>query len=362
MATVFVHKAPVHLWNRPGILVVDKPRGPSSHEIAAWVGRMLGCQVGHSGTLDPQVSGVLLIMLGNAVRLAPLLLQHEKEYVCLLRLHGDVPRETILKAAEEFTGRMYQRPPRRSAVKRALRIREIQKLEVLDIDGRRVLLRVQCDAGTYIRSLCHHIGLTLGVGGHMQELRRTRSGAFGETSMHTLHAIQDACWAAQEGDPGQLASMILSVDAAVPELPVVVIRDTAVDAVCHGATLAGVGIISCAEFAKDQTVAVLTGKNEFICLGRALVPSTAFRPGETGLVITPTTVFMAPGTYAKGWTTSDKIHPEKPKRPPKIQKVPASPGKPQRDPGRESSHRERGRQPRGPCKRPGGGFKKKRYH
>src|SRR5512136_3440817 len=89
------------LWSHPGIIVVDKPRGPSSHQVAAWVGKMLGCQVGHSGTLDPQVSGVLLIMLGNAVRLAPLLLQHDKEYICLMRLHGDVPRENILKMAEE---------------------------------------------------------------------------------------------------------------------------------------------------------------------------------------------------------------------------------------------------------------------
>ena len=152
----------IHLWNRPGIIVVDKPKGPSSHEVAAWVGKMLGCQVGHAGTLDPQVSGVLLVMLGNAVRLAPLLLQHDKEYVCLMRLHKDVERDRILKMAEEFTGRLYQRPPRKSAVKRALRIREIQKLEILDIEGRLVLFRVQCDAGTYIRSLCHHMGLAAG--------------------------------------------------------------------------------------------------------------------------------------------------------------------------------------------------------
>lgn len=314
MATVFVHKAPVHLWNRPGIIVIDKPRGPSSHEVAAWIGKMLGCPVGHSGTLDPQVSGVLLIMLGNAVRLAPLLLQHEKEYICLLRLHGDVPRENILKAAEEFTGRVYQRPPRKSAVKRALRIREIQKLDVLATDGRLVLFRVQCDAGTYIRSLCHHIGLALGVGGHMQELRRTRSGIFNEKSMYSLHEVQDACVAAGEGKPERLTSMITSVDAAVPECPIVIIRDTAIDAVCHGATLAGVGILRSAEFAKGQTVAVLSQKNEFVCLGRALAASSEIKPGDTGLVITPSAVFMPPGTYQKGWTTSDKEHIKKPKK------------------------------------------------
>ncbi len=305
---------PVHIWNRPGIIVIDKPKGPSSHEVAAWVGKMLGCQVGHAGTLDPQVSGVLLIMLGNAVRLAPLLLQHDKEYVCLMRLHKDIDRERVLRLAEEFTGRLYQRPPRKSAVKRALRIREIRNLEILDVDGRLVLFRVECDAGTYIRSLCHHMGLAAGAGAHMQELRRTRSGAFGEKGMHTLHGVQDAAVAARAGDPAALHAMILPVDAAVPDLPTVLIRDTAIDAVCRGAQLAGVGVLSMKEFKSGDTVAVLSQKNEFVCLGKALVPSASFKPGGTGLVIAPTTVFLQPGTYPRGWTKSDTVFPEK-KRP-----------------------------------------------
>jgi predicted rRNA pseudouridine synthase len=301
----------VHLWNRSGIIVIDKPKGPSSHEVAAWVGKMLGCQVGHAGTLDPQVSGVLLIMLGNAVRLAPLLLQHDKEYVCLMRLHRDVDRERILKIADEFTGRLYQRPPRKSAVKRALRIREIRNLEILDIEGRLVLFRVQCDAGTYIRSLCHHMGLALSAGAHMQELRRTRSGSFGEAGVHTLYDVQDAAVAARAGDTAALHAMILSVDAAVPDLPTIIIQDAAIDAVCRGAQLAGVGIVSMKEFRQGETVALLSQKKEFVCLGKALVPSASFKPGDTGLVIAPTTVFLQPGTYPRGWTKSDKVFPEK---------------------------------------------------
>ena len=297
---------PIHVWNHAGIIVIDKPRGPSSHQVAAWVGKMLGCQVGHAGTLDPQVSGVLLIMLGNAVRLAPLLLQHDKEYVCLMRLHGDVDKTRIEHICTEFTGRLYQRPPRKSAVKRVLRIRTIRKLDILDNEGRLVLFRIQCDAGTYIRSLCHHMGLALGVGAHMVELRRTRSGAFSEQEMYTLHDMQDACVAAKAGDYTAVSSMILSVDAAVPDLPTVIVRDTAIDAICRGAVLAGVGVISCDEFKKNQTVAVLSQKKEFICLGRALVPSDSFKPGETGLVIAPTTVFLPPGTYPRGWIKSCK--------------------------------------------------------
>jgi len=315
-----VEVEPVHIWNRPGIIVIDKPKGPSSHEVAAWVGKMLGCQVGHAGTLDPQVSGVLLVMLGNAVRLAPLLLQHDKEYICLMRLHGEVDRERILKLAEEFTGRLYQRPPRKSAVKRALRIREIRKLEILDTEGRLVLFRVECDAGTYIRSLCHHMGLAAGAGAHMQELRRTRSGVFGEDGMHSLYDVQDAAVAARAGDSSALHAMILPVDAAVPDLPAVVICDAAIDAVCRGAQLAGVGVVSMKEFGKGDTVAVLSQKNEFVCLGKALVPSASFKPGDTGLVIAPTTVFLQPGIYPRGWIKSDKVFPEKKKQAKKSEK------------------------------------------
>jgi tRNA pseudouridine55 synthase/H/ACA ribonucleoprotein complex subunit 4 len=286
---------------KTGIVIIDKPRGPSSHQVAAWVGDLLGVDVGHAGTLDPMVSGVLVVMLGNAVRLAPLLLQHDKEYVALMRLHGDAEPSDVLEAARELTGRVYQRPPRRSAVKRALRIRTIQDLTVLDQQGRLVLLRIRCDAGTYIRSLCHHLGLVLGVGGHMQELRRTRSGTFDEMQAHPLHALKDAVVRAKEGDSSALDAMILPVEVAIPEVQTVVIRNSAVDAICHGAVLAGVGIVSVTKFKRGEKVAVLTEKKEFVCLGRALVDATAIVPGKPGLVVAPGTVFMASGTYPRCW-------------------------------------------------------------
>lgn len=289
------------IWTGSGLIVIDKPRGPSSHQVSAWVGRLLGCHVGHSGTLDPQVSGVLLVMLGNAVRLAPLLLRHEKEYVCLMRLQGDVDDNQLKKTVQEFTGRIYQRPPKKSAVKRNLRIRTISGIEILDRTDRLVLFRVRCDAGTYVRSLCHHIGLSLGVGAHMQELRRVRSGPFDELKAHTLHELTDACIRARGGDDAALRSMILSVDETVPDLPKLVIRDTAVDALCHGAQLAAVGIIRCDPFRKGDVVAVLSRANEFVCLGTGLVSSKDFTPGDTGIVVAPSAVFMKPGTYPRGW-------------------------------------------------------------
>ncbi|KLK89407.1 H/ACA RNA-protein complex component Cbf5p [Methanoculleus sediminis] len=287
-----------------GIVVVDKPRGPSSHQVTAWVGDILGRRVGHAGTLDPQVSGVLIVMFGGAVRLAPVLLSHNKEYVCLMRLHGDASREAVERAAEEFTGRIYQRPPRKSAVKRNLRIRKIQEIEILDMDGRLVLFRVRCDAGTYIRTLCVHLGYALGVCAHMEELRRLRSGSFDETAAVTLHELADAARAAREGDPEHLQKMIFPAAAAVADLAKVVVRDTAVDAVCHGAVLAGVGVVGKeGGFAKGETVAIVTERGELVGLGRALVASSALKPGEPGFVVAPTTVLMQPGTYPRGWKT-----------------------------------------------------------
>jgi len=287
-----------------GILVIDKPRGPSSHQVTAWVGKMLGgVHVGHAGTLDPQVSGVLLVMLGRAVRLAPLLLQHKKEYVCLMRLHGDTTRQRLDEVMEEFTGRIYQRPPRRSAVARNLRIRTIHSLTILDIEGRLVLFRVTCDAGTYIRSLCHHVGLALGTGAHMQELRRTKSGAFNEGDAYTLHDLADAISYLSKGDNSLLRQMVQPIEAGVHDHPGITIRDSAVDAVVRGAALAGVGVVRTGQFKKKELIAIKTEAGEFVGIGEALLDSSRIIPGKTGLVVAPRIVFMLPGTYAKGWKT-----------------------------------------------------------
>jgi len=243
-------------------------------------------------------------MFGGAVRLAPVLLSHDKEYVCLMRLHGDVPREEVDRVAEEFTGRIYQRPPRKSAVKRSLRIRKIHEIEILEMEGRLVLFRVRCDAGTYIRTLCVHMGYALGVCAHMQELRRISAGPFDETTAVSLHELADAAAAAREGNPAPLQQMLLAPETAVVDLPKVIIRDTAVDAVCHGAVLAGVGVVRReGGFGKGDTVAIMTGQGELVGLGKALVGSSALKPGEPGLVIAPTTVLMQPGTYPRGWKT-----------------------------------------------------------
>ena len=274
-----------------GIILIDKPRGPSSHQVAAWVRELLGTtKVGHTGTLDPAVSGVLVVLLGRAVRLTSCLHLDEKEYVCLLRLHHPVDRKKLDAVLLEFTGKVYQRPPRRSAVKRALRIREIHSIECLDSDGSDVLLLVRCDSGTYIRSLCHHIGLALGVGGHMQELRRTISGGFSETQTHTLHSLADAMDAARNGDFTTLSQMILPVEVISSGIPCVSVKTTALNAISHGARISSRGIVTLDSFQKDDFVAVLN-EQKIVCIGKALTSSSCITPGAYGLVIAPFLVF-----------------------------------------------------------------------
>lgn len=289
-----------------GIVVVDKPRGPSSHQVAAWVGEMLGMAVGQGGTLDPNVSGVLVVMVGSAVRLAPALLAHEKEYIVVMRLHHDSTAEAVGRVAAEFSGRIYQRPPRRSAVKRALRIRTIHEIAVIEVAGRLVLMRVRCDAGTYIRSLCRDMGWALGTGAHMQELRRTRSGPFTEKDAISLHDLRDGVVAARNGDPAPLLGLVLSPGAGAAGLPSVVVKDGAVDALCHGAVLAGAGVIERSPCREGDMVAVYAKDGRLVCLGRALVASAAYEPGQHGLVVAPRAVFMPPGTYPRGWKKHER--------------------------------------------------------
>jgi tRNA pseudouridine55 synthase/H/ACA ribonucleoprotein complex subunit 4 len=279
-----------------GILLVDKPRGPSSHQVAAWVGNMFKSNVGHAGTLDPMVSGVLVIMLGKAMQLASLLLLHEKEYVACLRLHADIPRERIEETMRQFTGRIYQRPPRHSAVKRALRIRVIHQIELLDMQERLVLIRIHCETGTYIRSLCVHIGRMLGCGSQMIELRRTRSGGFSVEKTHTLHDIRDAV---ERDDEETIRSMLLPPEEAIIDIPKIVARPRAVDAVAHGAILAGVGILQCDSFVRGQSVAIVTGEGKLVALAEAIRDSAKIVCGEPGFVAKSTRVFISPSDVNK---------------------------------------------------------------
>ncbi|EQD73707.1 H/ACA RNA-protein complex component Cbf5p, partial [mine drainage metagenome] len=154
-------------------LLIDKPRGPSSHQVTAWVRDLLGVErAGHAGTLDPNVSGLLWVGVGRALKLIPLILEFPKRYVGVMVLHGPVPAAEIGRVAAEFQSAIFQTPPVRSAVKRERRIRRIHRLSVPEIALPRVLLDVTADSGTYVRTLAVDLGEALGTEAHLEELRR----------------------------------------------------------------------------------------------------------------------------------------------------------------------------------------------
>jgi H/ACA ribonucleoprotein complex subunit 4 len=293
-----------------GVINLDKTSGPTSHEIAAWVKRILQVEkAGHSGTLDPKVTGVLPVLLGDATRIVDTLLLAGKEYICLMRVHKPLPRKRLTEVCEQFVGPIFQKPPLKSSVVKELRIRIIYYLDVLEIEEQRVLMRVGCQAGSYMRKLCFDIGLALGTGANMEELRRTRAGPFREdATLVTLHQLADAyaIWK-ETGDETGLRRCVLPVEAALRHLPRLVIADNAVDAVCHGAPLALPGLISLeTEIVPGDIVALFTLKGEAVGIGRANMNSRDMLEGKSGIAVLTERVIMEPGTYPKAWKLAER--------------------------------------------------------
>jgi tRNA pseudouridine55 synthase len=286
---------------RKGVIILDKPAGPTSHEVAAWVKRILHInKAGHSGTLDPKATGVLPIMLQDATKAVGALVRLPKEYVCVLHLHKMVPEGALLDVSKEFTGVLYQRPPLKSAVKRQIRKREVYYINVLERESNDVLLKIGCEAGTYIRKLCHDIGEALGVGAHMQELRRTKVGPFDESMLTTLHDLTDSYhfWI-EDNDETSLCNLIMPLERALQHLPKIIIRDTAVDAICHGARLAQPGVVSLPHLDTKQLVGIYSAKGEIVALGISVLGG--------GIIADVKRVMMAPGTYPRYWKSRKSI-------------------------------------------------------
>lgn len=283
-----------------GIVNIDKPKGPTSHQVSDYVQKILHInKSGHSGTLDPAVTGVLPIALGRATRIVQTLLTAGKEYVAIIHLHKDVEenklRETIKKY---FVGKIQQMPPLKSSVKRQLRTRTVYYFDILEIDGKDVLFKVGTEAGTYIRKLIHDLGQKLKVGAHMAELRRTKAGPFDESTLFTLHELTDAYYFyKQETNEKFIRKVIQPVENGVGHLPKVWVFDSTVESLCHGIDLKVPGISKLNDnISKDENVAVMTLKNELIALGTAKMNSEEML-GDKGLAVKIEKVFMQPGSY-----------------------------------------------------------------
>lgn len=284
-------------------LLVDKPRGPSSHQVAAWVREILAVpRAGHAGTLDPNVSGLLWVGVGPALKLIPMTLELPKRYIARIAFHGPVAAAELERVVQEFEAPVYQTPPVRSAVKRERRIRTIHRLTVLESDPPQLLLDLVADSGTYVRTLAIDLGDALGVGAHLEELRRVQTGPFRETDALRLQDVQDAATRARDGDPTALLAALHPIEELWREFPKVVVKEAAASAVAHGSPLARGGIVSVPRpFAKGATVTLVARTGELIAVGTALVDSVELHGTRPGWVIASQRVFADPQQYPPRW-------------------------------------------------------------
>ncbi|KAF8807532.1 putative rRNA pseudouridine synthase [Phlegmacium glaucopus] len=293
---------------KSGVINLDKPSNPSSHEVVAWLRRILRVEkTGHSGTLDPKVTGCLIVCIDRATRLVKSQQGAGKEYVCVLRLHAALPNPAALpRALQTLTGALFQRPPLISAVKRQLRIRTIHESKLLEFDDKRNLavFWVSCEAGTYIRTLCVHLGLVLGVGGHMQELRRVRSGAMSENDdMVSMHDVMDAQWLYDNTrDESYLRRVIRPLECLMVGYKRIVVKDSAVNAVCYGAKLMIPGLLRYeADISVHEEVVLMTTKGEAIALAIAQMSTVELATCDHGVVAKVKRCIMERDTYPRRW-------------------------------------------------------------
>ncbi|CAK0806548.1 unnamed protein product [Prorocentrum cordatum] len=291
-----------------GIINLDKPVNPSSHEVVSWIKRIMKCEkTGHSGTLDPKVSGCLLVCLNRATRLVKAQQSAGKEYVCIVRFHSDIGGGAkVQRALDMLTGACFQRPPVISAVKRQLRVRTIYEAKLLEYNSKRhmAIFWTSCEAGTYIRTMCVHMGLILGVGAHMAELRRVRSGVLDENKyMSTMHDVLDAQFMYENlRDEKYIRRVVIPLEFLLTTYPRLVVKDSAVNAICYGAQLMIPGVL---RFDKNievgSEIVMMTTKGEAIATGIAQMTTAVISSVDHGVVAVIKRVIMERDTYNMRW-------------------------------------------------------------
>ncbi len=278
-----------------GVVNIDKTKGPTSHLIVDHVKKILKVKkAGHSGTLDPAVTGVQPIALDKATRITHFLLTAPKEYVGILHLHKLVDEKKLRKVVKKFVGEITQLPPVKSAVKREKRKRKIYEFEILEIEKQDILFRVKCQAGTYIRKLCHDLGQELNVGANMAELRRTQAGPFTEEdNLVSLNDLADAYhFYKEENNPKLLQYCLQPIENAIKHLPKIWILDTTIQSLTHGRDLAIPGVSEVGSFDSGEIVAILTLKGELVAIGESLMTTEEVMKKKKGLVVKVKKVFM----------------------------------------------------------------------
>ena len=301
-------KRPLKEYLDSGVINLDKPANPSSHEVVAWIRRILRVdKTGHSGTLDPKVTGCLIVCINRATRLVKAQQSAGKEYVAIVKLHSAVEDTAqVAQSIKTLTGALFQRPPLISAVKRQLRIRTIYDSKLVEYDNERHLgvFWVSCQAGTYIRTLCVHLGLLLGVGGHMQELRRVRSGALDENKyLCTMHDVMDAMYEVDHNkNEDYIRRVVMPLEVLLTTYKRVVIKDSAINAVCFGAKLMIPGLLRYSDdIDNGEEVVIMTTKGEAVAVGIAQMNTAVMATCDHGVVAKIKRVIMERDTYPRRW-------------------------------------------------------------
>lgn len=297
---------------RSGFINLDKPANPSSHEVVAWIKRILRVdKTGHSGTLDPKVTGCLIVCIERATRLVKSQQGAGKEYVCIYRLHENVETKRVQQELEKLKGALFQRPPLISAVKRQLRVRTVYESKLIEHNQERNLgiFWVSCEAGTYIRTMCVHLGLMLGCGGQMQELRRVRSGIQNEREgMFTMHDVMDAQWLYDNHkDEAYLRRVIKPLEALLTGHKRIIMKDSSVNAICYGAKIMLPGVLRYEDGIEiDEEIVLCTTKGEAICIALAKMTTSTMASCDHGVVAKIKRVIMERDTYPRKWGLGPK--------------------------------------------------------
>uniref|UniRef100_A0A2P2I1D7 H/ACA ribonucleoprotein complex subunit 4-like n=1 Tax=Hirondellea gigas TaxID=1518452 RepID=A0A2P2I1D7_9CRUS len=305
-------RRPIKEYISSGVLNLDKPSNPSSHEVVAWIKRILKVEkTGHSGTLDPKVTGCLLVCIDRATRLVKSQQTAGKEYVCVFRLHSAVDDARLKQFIPMLEGRQFQCPPLISAVKRQLRNRSVYKVDLLeyDIESCLGIFKTMCEAGTYVRTMCIHLGLFLGVGAHMQELRRVKSGHHGEEDgLVTLHDVIDAQHEYENTqDETALRRVIRPLECLLTRHKRVIMKDSAINAICYGAKIMLPGVLRFdADIGMNDEIVLVSTKGEAICLAIALMTSSTMVMCDHGVIAKIKRVVMERDVYPRKWGLGPK--------------------------------------------------------
>ena len=291
-----------------GFILLDKAAGPSSHQVASWARDMFGLErLGHGGTLDPFATGVLPLMAGKSMKLTKKILTHDKTYICVFRFASEPDSKMLEEVMSNMTGRVFNVPPEISAVKIQVRSRRIFTFEKLDFKNNQMVARVECEAGTYIRTMARDMGLLLNMKVELKELRRETSGIFTLDDCVTLQQLADAYWLWKElSQPEALLRIIHPIEKLLLDYPSVTVKDSAAAALSHGAPLLRPGIVSIDPAISDgRDIVVNTMKGETVGIVNMSVTSDSVKDMESGEIARPSMVLLNQDLYPRRWKKSE---------------------------------------------------------